>query len=155
MIDCHMHDGHYANLLFPDFLCWTGQHIIHAAFALVVSVIFIIISIVVALTYFDSQSTSHDISARVNSRADVFFIGMKIILIYVYAFLGKEQYQWLIIALLLILSYIGYYNYSYKWPYFNDKMNKYFSVLNGIFLWSNFVLFIAKLLEDTDFTGAL
>jgi hypothetical protein len=89
MIDCHSENGHSSNLLFPTFMCWTGQHIIHATFALVVSFIFIIISLVVALTYFDSQSTSHDISARVNSRSDVFFIGLKITLIYLYAFLGK------------------------------------------------------------------
>jgi hypothetical protein len=34
-------------------------------------------------------------------------------------------------------------------------MNKFFSVLNGIFFWANLVLFIAKILENTDFTGAL
>ena len=133
------------NHFFPNFYCWPGQHIIHGTFAVVVSFIFIIISLVVGLTYFDSQSTSHDISARVNSRADIHFIAMKIILIYFYAFLGRKEYHWVIIALLLVLSWTGYSNYSHKWPYFNDKMNKYFSV----------VLFIAKILENTDFSGAL
>ena len=68
------------------------MHLIHATLSIIVSVIFIMISIVVALTYFDSQSTSHDISARVNSRADVFTIALKIILTYLYVFFGREEY---------------------------------------------------------------
>jgi len=155
MIECKNKNGQLVSMIFDEFHCWTGQHIIHASFALVVSLIFIFISVVVALTFFDNQSTSNDISAKVNSRADVFFISMKIILIYTYAFFSNEDYQWVIIILLLILSYIGYYNYAYNWPYYNDKMNKYFAVLNGVFFWNNLSLFIAKIFENTDFNGAL
>jgi fumarate reductase subunit D len=68
------------------------MHIIHATFALVIAFVFIIISLIVILTYFDSQSTSHDISARVNSRAEVFVIFTKIVLIYFFVFLADTQY---------------------------------------------------------------
>lgn len=57
--------------------------------------------------------------------------------------------------MLLILSFAAYSNFRYHWPYYNDKMNKFFCALTGIFLWSNLVLFIAKILENTEFSGAL
>jgi hypothetical protein len=141
--------------LFPDTQCWAGSHIIHAAFAIIVSVIFIVISMVVSLTYFESRSTSNDLAAKVTARADVFVVIMKTILLYLFAFLAKAQYHWFIIAVLIIVSFIAYYNYRFNWPYFNDRMNVFFCALTGLFLWANLVLFLAKLLENTDFSGAL
>lgn len=155
MIECTQKNGSYENRLYDDMVCWSGEHIIHGTFAIGISLIFICISLIVSLTYFDSQSTSHNISARVNSRSEVFYIIVKIILIYVYAFVEYGEQQWLIIILMVILSFIGLYNYLYKWPYYNEKMNMYLVVLNGLFFWSNFSLFAAKVFEDTDFSGAL
>ena len=57
--------------------------------------------------------------------------------------------------MLNLIAFIGYVNYRYNWPYYNDKMNKFFSVLTGVFMWANFVLLIAKILENTEFNGAL
>lgn len=155
MLHCHEHDGHDVLSIFPDYVCWHGMHIIHATFSIVVSFIFIIISMIVALTYFESKSSSHDISARVNSRSDVFIILMKISLIYIFAFLLDKSYQWLIIVVLMILSSTAFLNFRNHWPYYSDKMNKFFCIITGIFLWGNFVLLIAKILEYTEFSGAL
>jgi hypothetical protein len=141
--------------LFPDVTCWQGTHIIHACFAIIVSIIFILIAIVVSLTYFESRSTSNDLAAKVTSRADVFIVVMKTILLYVFSFLVKKQFHWFIICLLIVLSTIAYFNYRSNWPYFNDKMNIFFCALTGLFLWGNLVLFLAKLLETTRFSGAL
>jgi hypothetical protein len=155
MLHCHSAEGHSSLTIFPEFECWHGAHIIHATFSFVVSFIFIIISLIVSLTYFESKSASHDISARVNSRADVVIIIMKIILIYMFAFLANKDYHWFIIVVLLIVSFTSYFNYRNSWPYYNDKMNKFFCVITGVFVWANVVLFIAKILEDTEFSGAL
>lgn len=76
-------------------------------------------------------------------------------LTYLYTFVGKQEYHWFLIAFLLITSIIGYTNYKNNWPFFNDKMNIFHSVLTGIFLWGNFVVVIAKILESTTFDGAL
>jgi hypothetical protein len=141
--------------LFSDTDCWQGAHIIHACFAVIVSIIFILISFVVSLTYFESRSTSNDLAAKVTSRADVFIVIMKTILLYIFSFLAKEAYHWFIIAVLIIVSFIAYFNYRTNWPYFNDRMNIFFCALTGLFLWANLVLFLAKMLENTDFSGAL
>jgi len=132
--------------LFPETECWTGSHIIHATFAILVSIIFIVIAHVVSLTYFESRSTSNDLAAKVTSRADVFIVIMKTILLYLFAFLAKERFHWFIIAVLIIVSFIAYYNYRTNWPYFNDRMNVFFCALTGLFLWANIVLILAKLL---------
>lgn len=49
--------GLYLNM-FPTVQCWTGAHIIHATFAIVVAAIFISICLIVSLTFFDSNSNS-------------------------------------------------------------------------------------------------
>ena len=121
----------------------------------IVSIIFIVISGVVSLTYFESRSTSNDLAAKVTSRADVFIVAMKTILLYLFAFLANQEYHWFIIAVLIIVSFIAYFNYRTNWPYFNDKMNVFFCALTALFLWANVVLFLAKLLQNTDFSGAL
>ena len=155
MLHCHTEHGHSYLTLFPEFECWHGIHLIHASFSIVVSTIFIIISLIVSLTYFESKSASHDISARVNSRADVFIIFLKIVLIYIFAFIPYVTYHWFIIVVLIIVSFVAFYNFRNNWPYYSDKMNKFFCILTGIFLWANVVLFLAKVLENTDFSGAL
>lgn len=113
------------------------------------------ISLVVSLTYFESRSTSNDLAAKVTARADVFIVIMKTILLYLFAFLARQTYHWFIIAVLIIVSFIAYFNYRSNWPYFNDRMNVFFCALCGLFLWANLVLFLAKMLENTDFSGAL
>ena len=114
-----------------------------------------LISFVVSLTYFESRSTSNDLAAKVTSRADVFIVIMKTILFYIFAFLVSKTYHWFIIALLIIVSCIAYFNYRYNWPYFNDKMNVFFCALTALFLWGNLVLVLTKLLERIQFSSAL
>ena len=76
-------------------------------------------------------------------------------LIYIFAFLPYVAYHWFIIVVLLIVSFVAFFNYRNNWPYYSDKMNKFFCILTGLFLWANLVLFLAKVLENTDFSGAL
>jgi len=73
--------------LFKDVTCWQSTHIIHASFAIIVSIIFVMIAFVVSLTYFESRSTSNDLAAKVTSRADVYIVIMKTILLYIFSFL--------------------------------------------------------------------
>jgi hypothetical protein len=139
--------------IFPDLVCWTGQHIIHTAFAIAVSIVFIVICIIVTLTYFDNSITSTDIGAKVNARAESFVIILKIILNYLYTFFATKEYHWLLLAALIVLSFTSYRIYRYNWPYFNDGITKFYCCLTGNFLWGNINLLIIKLLEGTDYSG--
>lgn len=131
------------------------MHIIHSTISIVVSFLFMIICLIVALTYFDASSSSKEYSARVNARADLYVVCMKIAGTYIFLLIGAPEYQWLLIFILLVLSYQAFANFRYSLPYYRDRMNKFFSTTTGIFLWINFCLLVAKILENTEFSGAL
>jgi hypothetical protein len=46
-------------------------------------------------------------------------------------------------------------NFKRKWPYFNERMNKFICLLTGNFLWSNLILILNKILENTEFNGGI
>lgn len=111
------------------------------------------ICIIVTLTYFDNSIVSQDLGSKVNSRAESFVIILKIILNYLYTFFAQEQYQWLLLAVLLVLSFVSFRNYRYEWPFFNDGVTKFYCCLTGVFVWGNVNLLINKILENTNYSG--
>ena len=72
LLCCINKDGNLVHSTFTEVKCWDGIHILHASFSVVVSCIFICISMVVALTYFETKGTSNDPSARIHSRVVCF-----------------------------------------------------------------------------------
>ena len=155
ILSCTTVNGKTVHSFFNSVECWTGLHILHATFAILISAIFIVISMVVALTYYESKSKSNDPSARQNSRADIFVLSVKIILNYLFTFFTKDEYIWFLITVLVTLSTITYLKFRYGWPYYNEKVSKVFNMTTGLFSWTSWVLLLAKLLENTDFNGAL
>ena len=53
--------------IFSDFKCWTGIHIIHAAVAILSSVAYILISLLITLTYYSNMNNPNDASAKSDS----------------------------------------------------------------------------------------
>lgn len=84
--------NHYAHGL----ICWQGQHYVHSILAILVSVAFVIICIVVSITYYESKTSQGNHSARLNSRADVFLLISKIISILLFAFFIQVRFYFLI-----------------------------------------------------------
>jgi hypothetical protein len=89
MIECENVDGVYMNH-FGHMECWKNSFYIHALLGIMVSVTFVIICLVVSLTYFESKPEPHNHSARVNSRSDFFMLVAKIINILMFAFLSRD-----------------------------------------------------------------
>ena len=111
-------DGRQVHGFFPELECWTGAHILHASFAVAVSSTFIVISTVVAYTYYDCSNLSNDPTARINARADTTVLISKIILNYLFNFFATPDDQWICIFVLNVLSFIMFFRYKYEWPYF-------------------------------------
>ena len=155
MLSCKEEDGEYRHSLFNDEKCWEGMHILHASFSILVSTIFINISLVVGFTYYETKSTSNDPSARTNSRVDMMSILQKIICIVLFTFFQTDEYRWLLCIVLIILSAIIYYKMSHERPYYNETIADIWNVLTGLFVWTNLCLLVAMALENTDFNGAL
>jgi len=81
MIECETNEeGKYAHVDFDEIECFKGTHFIHATIAVLVNIIFNIIGVVVALTFFETRMLTEDITARQHSRGDVIFVLIKIVL---------------------------------------------------------------------------
>jgi glucose uptake protein GlcU len=110
--------NHYAHGL----ICWYGEHYVHATLAILVSVAFVIICIVVSITYYESKTSHNNHSARIHSRADVFLLISKIISILLFAFFNQDNLQWILVFAIFILSAFMYLNYYLYKPYYNQSV---------------------------------
>lgn len=82
MIECPFDEdkGGYYHSSFTTIKCFVGWHLIHTIISVLFNIIFVLISLIVALNYYESRISSDKKEARSNSRADVFFIINKIAL---------------------------------------------------------------------------
>ena len=100
MLQCQYSNGVYVHSIYPQIICWQGSHIVHGSLCVVMSVVFIIVCIVVSLTYFESRMLTEDPTARYyydqsmiliflrqHSHGDVVFLINKIVLQLAFAFL--------------------------------------------------------------------
>ena len=65
MISCHNDiDGNFVNNYYTDLRCWEGYHILHGIMAILVSIIFIMISLIVTLTFYDTKTLTSNAGSR-------------------------------------------------------------------------------------------
>ena len=58
-------DGlNYVHTYYPEVVCWRGQHIFHTVMAIFISIIFMIISLIVTLTFFEAKGFTNNAGAR-------------------------------------------------------------------------------------------
>lgn len=112
------------NVFAPSMQCWAGAFYIHAIFAIIVSVCFIIICIIVQMTYFETKTSTHNHSAKSNSNSDVFMLIAKILILWVFGFFASESNQWILICVLFFLSAIMFFSFYEDRPFYNSKMMK-------------------------------
>lgn len=62
--------GEKVHRVYNDFQCWTGTHIIHAAFAIISIISIISLGLIIQLTYYKPIGSANDASTKINSRAD-------------------------------------------------------------------------------------
>lgn len=62
--------------------------------------------------FYESNSNSTDIEAKINARTDTFLTVMKIVLTLVSMFFPGEKYHWFSIAMLNIFGLIAYFKYK-------------------------------------------
>lgn len=112
------------NYFAPSMECWAGAYYIHAVFAIILSIGFIIICIIVEMTYFETKSSTHNHSAKSNSKSDVFMLISKIIIILIFGFFGNSANQWILICVLFFLSAFIFFSYYEEMPFYDMKMMK-------------------------------
>ena len=104
--------------------CWVGAYYIHAIFSIIVSLCFIVICIIVQMTYFETKTSTHNHSAKSNSKSDVLMLISKIIILLVFGFFGETNNQWILICILFFLSALMFFSYYEDKPFYNSKMMK-------------------------------
>jgi len=156
MMACEMDDnGVMVNTTATDIVCWQGLHILYSASAIIVSSVFLVISIIVAMTYFDIGWDDDNPTSKISSDVDVFQIYSKIICMFVFTFFADESYQWMLMVVLLITSGGFFYKLMFERPYLNHVIALTWSIVSGIYAWTNLMLFLTKLLGFSDFQGGV
>lgn len=143
------------HMIYPDFQCWTGIHIIHSTFAIAGSLALIGLSLLITLTFYKSLHSNTDAGAKSDSRADVQRFIQKLVLTYAYCFLNDENQQWFLIAISVMVAGITLERFFTLRSYYNEEIQRLHCILRGLGLWSTLILFLSKLLAETDYNGGI
>jgi len=112
------------NLYAPSIECWAGAYYVHSIFSILVSIFFIILCIIVQMTFFETKFSTVNHSAKSNSKADVFKLISKILTLILFQFFEEKNNQWVLIIVIFFLSAIMFFTYFEEMPYYNDRMMK-------------------------------
>ncbi len=143
------------NFYAPAITCWEGAHYIHMIMSIVVSIAFVLICVVVQLTYYETKTSTHNQSAKSSSKSDVFMLLCKIISVLLFGFFGQVSSQWILIIIIFFLSSFMFISYYDERPYYSDKIMKVYLVCTGLYLWTITSLLLGKILEYSFFNGSL
>ena len=140
-------DGKSAHYIFKeDLQCWTGIHILHASIAIIATIVYVLISFLIILTFYKCLYSEVDASAKTDSKADVQRLIQKVIVVHVFSFLNDESQQWFVIVLYFVVSALTFERYFYLRSYHNESVQLQHNVYRAVCLWSNVAILISKLL---------
>eukprot|EP01135_Chromosphaera_perkinsii_P005693 Nk52_evm25s358 gene=Nk52_evmTU25s358 len=154
MLDCSEQDDN----LFDCFDMW---HMINIIASVVISILFMALSLLVAATFYEDDPLGDAGLARPHARLDAFYLFMKTLITIMFTLFEKNSQdkslvQWCLIGLLVFVGLsVTYLNIMYL-PYYNFGYCQLRAALMTIFTWSTFCLVITKIINDEDnSTGAL
>lgn len=136
--------------------CYHGVWFLHAALGAVAFIFTAVISYLVLCMYYETKYGTHNPTAKLTSKCDLFLMYVKVIMVVVYTFISRNgDNQWIYIFFLMFFSlYLAYSFYEHQ-PYFNKITMKMHNALCLVYLYTNGVLLIAKCFEHSAFNGAL
>lgn len=133
--------GWLVNFYFSSVECWNGSHILHGINSVFILLLFVFISTTVAITYYEVRITSNNQMARTSSLGDVVYILNKVVLLFFFAFL-HEQHKSILVWTTFWISVPLVWVYFKQEPYYKNKLNKFYQVLSGYYVWTNLLLFL-------------
>jgi hypothetical protein len=95
------------------------MHIVHGIVAVVSIIIFYSMCILISLTYFECRYIMNDASSRVSGRPIALFFTYEFIMIICYCFMQESNLDYLMIAIMLIGSYIVFWKIHIENPFYN------------------------------------
>ncbi len=129
--------------------CWKGLHYLYAVLSLIFTLIFYSLIIISVLFYFNPFNTKKA-TTKINTSGDSFLYFTKLVMVLKYIFI-KDEYISIVIMLLLSLFNVkkGFDEPTYN----NYVLECIISVRNASFFWTNLVLLINKLAENSSING--
>jgi len=155
VLHCVDYNGIQVHYNFTEIQCWKGIYTLHAIFAILGAIVFIICTLISSLTLFEYKTNPNDPTARVTSRSNCFVNLYQAIMIICLTFLTQTQFT--IILMLMILAGSGFifYKFFFNFPYHDEVVAKLWGILSALNLWTAFMLVIAKICENYIFDGAV
>ena len=105
--------------VFKNEICWSSSHIVHGIIAILGIILFYIICMIMALTYFEGRYQISDALARISGRPMAYFFTYELIMILTYSLLEETSSDYIIIGIMLLGSYIVFYRIHIEHPFFN------------------------------------
>lgn len=145
------------NVIIKNLNCSSGSYYIHSTISLFFGIIFLSFSIIVKCFYFDTKMSSKNPMGTLSSCLDVHFLMVKFLLVILFCIFTKEVNgnQWIKIIIMLLLSGFLLFSLYEKQPFYRKIVNNFYTFVFFIYGWSNFLLFLAKILETSTFNGSL
>ena len=141
---CDAHGKHYLD---SSMDCFQGIHIFFFVLCLVFLVLLVLLNLIIALLYNETQPVQEDCLSRLESNFEVVLVIYRSIVATFAMFCGSEVCSWILISVFILCSAMLCYSYYKQIPYYNAFV----SVLSGslifICLWVSVNAMLMKLLR--------
>ncbi|EAR82219.2 PAS domain S-box protein (macronuclear) [Tetrahymena thermophila SB210] len=155
VLECEKNaEGVQSLATFETIECWKGWMLVHQIVTSLFNLIFVIISSIVALTFFEPRMTSKNKTARQDSLAEVIFIITKVACQILFNFV-PEGNDWFLVLLSFTFSACLYWSYNFEEPYYDKFVGKFFNIATTYYLWTNVMLLVSLVFYETEFNGGL
>ena len=61
---CESKNGIYTHIYFSNVICWKTFHILHSFFSIFITIVFISLTFIISLTFFESKASINNANAR-------------------------------------------------------------------------------------------
>ncbi|CAD8162069.1 unnamed protein product [Paramecium octaurelia] len=138
-----------------DVECWVNIHIVHSVVAIFGVILFFILCLLFSLLYYEPRYQPLEASSKKSGRANAVLLTYQLIMVICYTFMTGKNYDYLMILIMLIGSFIIFWKIHIEQPFNNLYIQKAWSMLVALNLWGVILICFAKFLEGVLFIGTV
>jgi len=143
--------GQFVHIYFSDTTCWKGLHLAMVIFAVIIALIFLIITSIVTLTLFEARPVRDNFNSKMNARGLWLLNIHKTILIILFTIFNTAHYQIALITYMVIGATVIFIMFQFYNPFYKEVISKAWSTMAAFNLWTILMLVFAKIMENTEF----
>jgi hypothetical protein len=143
LVDCTDQYGSHVS-------CWQGVLLFRSIANSVVGILFLGLSFILTLTYYEQDPTSKTVLSRPHSRIEVYYLVMRAIMTIFFTVLDPETDVWFLFILSTALGFIGFFLYTWYIPYYRFHYCVTKSISMAVFSWANVCLLFSLIHNDPE-----